>query len=424
MNFLKRFYDKVILLVLLILFVGLMFYVLGIVDRAESVAQKDLELKTPRPDDNLGNKKDSDFPYAELWKESRFFWKGNGESDVTSDLIVAEQLAECPFCSKESADAGNSGKLLVPLKAFGAACPNSVARNKLNSSYQVHQLPKPQTAEELALAGSAGGFDSDGDGISDVDEEKYRMDKNDKSDALLDNDGDGFSNRFEISKETDPNDYTSCPPLWHRLKVAKIDTIILPVQLLNVDTSPRKGKDAPKDQWIAFCKEPTYNRRRKQWSLRDKEVMIGSRMLVEYDLNTRYRVVDMIKEVDPQTKAVKFRVELEEVLARDQKKLTPRKVTMISGEPVKSKDSRPIIKDTGRPGSEDIVRRIGARFTINRHPDPKIDKYFEEYEVVSYDDKLITVELRRTSGSEESFTITHEGEIPKNDEVVSRHGQD
>ena len=62
---------------------------------------------------------------------------------------------------------------------------------------------------------------------------------------------------------------------------------------------------------------------------------------------------------------------------------------MTSGEPVKSQDVRPVIVDTGRPGSEHIIRRIGARFEIYRHPDTKVDKYFEEYEVVDCNDVII-----------------------------------
>jgi hypothetical protein len=200
---------------------------------------------------------------------------------------------------------------------------------------------------------------------------------------------------------------------------AKIDTIILPVQLLNVDTSPRKGKDSPKDQWTAFCKEPTYNRRRKQWLLRDKELSIGSRVLIEHDQNSRYRVKDITKVVDEAAKLTKFKVELEEILPRGSK-LVPRTVLMTSGEPVKSQDVRPVIVDTGRPGSENIIRRIGARFEIYRHPDTKVDKYFEEYEVVDCNDKTHTVKLRKTSETSEEFEITQEGEIPVNDTVIDR----
>ena len=79
-----------------------------------------------------------------------------------------------------------------------------------------------------------------------------------------------------------------------------------------------------------------------------------------------------------------------------------------------------MIVDTGRPGSEHIIRRIGARFAIYRHPDTKVDKYFEEYEVVDCNDKTHTVKLRKTSETSEEFEITQEGEIPVNDTVIDR----
>ena len=410
MNFLKRYYDKVILFALFVLFVGLMFYVLGIAERAESVSKRDLELVTPLPNDDLGKEKDADYQYKKLWEESKLVWNSSSESG--SDLVVAEKLAECPFCSKRIADAGGTGRVLIPVSAFGKECPNVHSDGKST-------LPAPLTAEELALASSVDGFDSDGDGISDTDEETHKLNKHDKNDARYDNDGDGFSNRYEISKGTDPNDYTSCPPLWSRLRVVKVETTTLPIQLLGVITSLRKGKESPKDQWIIQCKEPTFNRRKRQWTLRDKELSIGSRVLIEHDQNSRYRVKDVTKVIDEKAKLTKFKVELEEILPRGSK-LVPRTVVMISGEPVKSQDVRPVIIDTGRPESEHIIRRIGARFEIYRHPDVKVDKYFEEYEIVDCNDKTHTVKLRKSSDSTEEFEITQEGEIPVNDTVIAK----
>lgn len=410
MNFFKRYYDKVILFVLLVLFVGLMVYVWSIIEHSDS--RKDLKLPPLTVDTDLGKKTDADYQYKKLWTENKLTWKGNGESDTTSDLVVAEKLAECPYCSQRVAGEGGSNKVLIPVSAFGKNCPNLHADGK-------SELPAPLKPEEFALADSAGGFDSDGDGISDVDEDKYGLKKHDKSDGRADNDGDGFSNRYEISKGFDPTDYKSCPPLWHRLKVVKIDTVELPVKLLSVDTNKRKGKDSPKDEWVALCKEPKFNRRKKLWEPRDKEVYINGTILVDNDLSAKYRVMDIIKEINQEKKTEQFRVELREVLAAGQKNITPRTLTMISGETVKSSDSRPVIRDTGRPNDENIVRRVGARFELYRHSDTKIDNYVEQYEVKSFDDgKVVSVTLTKV-GSDEEFVITHDGEVPKNDEVVA-----
>ena len=409
MNFLKRYYDKVILLVLFIVFVVLMLYVLNVVEQTKEVDDKKLELTKAVPDpESFGTYKSTgkEFQYLALWKDSKFYWQKNNRADGTSDLLEFVALAECPYCSEKSAQSGG-GKILIPRSAFGNQCPRVHADGKSD-------LPEPER-KIVGIAGDAGGTDSDGDGISDADEEKFKMNKDDVRDALYDNDGDGFSNRYEIAKTTDPNDHTSHPPLWHRLKVSRIAAARLPVQLIGVNTYPRDGKDSAKENWEIVCKVPRYHRR-KGWQLRDTTIAVGNRILVDYDNSIKYEVVDVSKSIGADKNAV-FTVKLKEVVSA-KLKMEPHYITMTSGRYVYSWDARPIIQDTGRPGSDPIVKAKGGSFTLYRLQDSNVDKTSETYEVVDFQISNGVVTLRNIVSNEE-IKITREGEIP-NREVVRK----
>ena len=407
MNFLKRYYDKVILLVLFIVFVVLMLYVSTVVDQTKEVTDDKLMLTRAKPDpETYGNFKETnrEFQYSALWKDSRFNWKKADRGEGASDLLEVEQLAECPYCSARNAT-GRGGKVLVSRKAFGKQCPYVHADGKSD-------LPLPEL-QASGVIGGAGGLDSDGDGISDADEEKYKMNKDDKSDALYDNDGDGFSNRYEIAKSTDPTDPTSHPPLWHRLKVSKIAAARLPVMLLGVNTYPKNGVDSPKEDWEIFCRVPRYNRRRG-WQLRDTTTALGNRIIVDYDENAKYRVVDVVKKVGAD-KNIEFVVKLEEIIP-EKLKMDPHNIFMTSGKYVYSWDARPVIQDTGRPGSDPIIKAKGGVFAIYRLTNTKIDNYQESFEIDDFQISNGVVTLRRV-GSEEKIQITRDGEIPRRDVV-------
>ena len=72
--------------------------------------------------------------------------------------------------------------------------------------------------------------DFDGDGISNVDEQKFGFNPYNPDDALYDADGDGFSNVYEIANNTNPLDPLSRPPLWMRLRFIGVETVELPLR--------------------------------------------------------------------------------------------------------------------------------------------------------------------------------------------------
>ena len=409
MNFLKRYYDKVILLILFIVFVVLMLYVWNVVEQTNEVDDAKLKLSRAVPDpDSYGKYKntDKDFQYNMLWQNKKFYWQKGNRAESASDLIEMTALAECPYCSEKSVQNGG-GKILVNRSTFGNKCSGYAG--------SVHDLPVPELTS-ISVVGGSGGIDSDGDGISDADEEKFKMNKDDKRDALYDNDGDGFSNRFEIAKSTDPNDHTSHPPLWHRLRVVKIAAAKLPIQLIGVNTFPKNGKDSPKEDWEIFCRVPRYNRR-KGWQSRDTTTALGNRVIVDYDNNSKYEIVDVAKSIDA-TKNIVFTVKLKEIVPA-KLKMEPHYITMTSGKSVYSWDARPVIQDTGRPGSDPVIKPKGGSFTIHRLQNSNIDKHSESYEVVDFQISNGVVSLRNISSNEE-IKITREGEIPRREVVVKR----
>ena len=174
MNFLKRYYDKVILLALFVLFIGLMLSVLSIVETTSKIKPEDLKLPERTLDKGLvANKADASdprFKIAGLWEEKAMSWKTAAKGDdpeSASDLIKAEKLAICPFCSEK---AGNT-KVLVPFSAFGGVCPNAECGKA---------LPKPEENQQ-ALVITAN--DTDGDGISNEDEKKYGLNPEDEKEV-------------------------------------------------------------------------------------------------------------------------------------------------------------------------------------------------------------------------------------------------
>ena len=127
MNFFKRYYDKVILLCLFVLFLGLMLKVLEINQQTQEISQDDLRLPTRNPDHQSvkNDKSHNVHRYTQLWKLLNMQWS-QYHSGSGSDLVVAQKLAGCPYCAEKSEQ---KSLLLIPFSDFGAAC--SICKTKL-----------------------------------------------------------------------------------------------------------------------------------------------------------------------------------------------------------------------------------------------------------------------------------------------------
>ena len=69
MDFLKRHYEKVILLGLFVLFIALMFMVQGIIGRTQEISEKDLQLPKREADHEMVDAKDKMFDPEYMWKD-------------------------------------------------------------------------------------------------------------------------------------------------------------------------------------------------------------------------------------------------------------------------------------------------------------------------------------------------------------------
>ena len=434
MNFLKRYYDKVILLALFILFVGLMLSVLSKVEETSVIKADDLKLPPRKPDHECVDDKSDDFKADVLWKKAAMVWNSGAKgSETASDLIKAEKLAVCPYCSEKAGDT----KVLVPFSAFGGKCPNADCGK---------DLPTPENNPEDTLLVTAN--DTDGDRISNEDEKKYGLNPDDPNDATGDLDGDGFSNRYEISQKTAPNNPNEHPPLWHRLRVVGIRKVELPIKLMVVNTN----NVSDKSKWDIQYNLP--RTRRGQVRITSNFVVLGDEIQVDENDKRTYRIYDVrhVENVEPKNAAPKaaaapnadaqkegnasnvgkFIVKLREVIEPGSK-LQPDELEMVTGEPVYSSDLRPIIQDTGRPGVANIVRRLGADIVINRlvgtnttagTANRYLKRYSEKYRVLKADPRTQHVTLGKVVGvveddsTLETVVITPEGQIPAMDIVT------
>ena len=438
MNFLKRYYDKVILLALFVLFIGLMLSVLSIVETTSRIKPEDLKLPDRKPDHNKEEPGDAKFKIAKLWNDKSMVWNSGAKGvETASDLIKAEKLAVCPYCTEKN----GSSKVLIPFSSFGKKCPNEDCGK---------ELPAPVNIEEAVIITAN---DTDGDGISNEDEKKYNLNPEDKYDATYDTDGDGFSNRYEIAQKTDPTKANEHPPLWHRLRVVGVSKVELPIKLMVVNTN----NNPDKTKWDIQYNLP--RTRRGQTRIKSEFVALGDEIQVDENDKRMYKIIDVRHEEntapnagdakkaaksEPAKKAAgeaaeessnvgKFVVTLEEVL-EEGSNVKPDKLEMTTGEPVYSSDQRPIFQDTGRPGSSYITRRIGTDVIINRL-DGQVQsgrftkRYSEKYRVLKVDIKSQSATLGIVTGIVEdnsklqSVVITREGKIPAADRVTEKKAE-
>ena len=227
--------------------------------------------------------------------------------------------------------------------------------------------------------------DSDGDGISDADEQRFGLNPSDSADALFDLDGNGFSNLYEIENGFDPRIPNSCPPLWYRLRLRGVDRVELPLRLTSIDT----GGHSDPAKWDALIKLQRRNYR-GQLVWRDSSYNIGDTLELDgrnYQLVKMFfdRKVQKIRNPNDGSETEKTidnsSVLLREVLDADgeKAKAKPEELVMTVGQPVYSPDRRVILEDIGVPADEAGHRpvyglREGDRFTIGWIPGSSVGR--------------------------------------------------
>ena len=161
MDFLKRHYEKVILLGLFVLFIALMFMVQGIIGRTQEISEKDLQLPKREADHEMVDAKDKMFDPEYMWKDTKLVWNDGASRDPQSkiagfsDLVHVFPIAICPYCN----DPLKSDNIkLIPLDNF------SSKEVKRFCPVCNHELPPPQERKKMHV-GIRSEQDRDGDGI-------------------------------------------------------------------------------------------------------------------------------------------------------------------------------------------------------------------------------------------------------------------
>ncbi|MBR2364518.1 MAG: hypothetical protein IKA79_04895 [Lentisphaeria bacterium] len=190
--FLKKHYEKLILGVLLLIFIGLLIY-LGILVRATrqlKIEEENTSVLRANYEKQAGKlSAEKEFRDFKQWVKAPVSRekKGSDFPEYAGDFIIPEALTICHDCRKA-----------IPVTDFKVGTRD----HKFYCTLKGHLL-KPPTSLEIVDKGK----DTDKDGIPDEYENKYReygYNPEDSSDVSLDFDNDFFSNLEEYLCDTDP----------------------------------------------------------------------------------------------------------------------------------------------------------------------------------------------------------------------------
>lgn len=222
LDFLQRFYDKIILAAVLIgLAVSLAFQTKKLEVTRATVLAADQDLQNLLPTTVIQDVDDKVFA-LELETDSTKVWrKSFGEGSLFEPGHYVYSMDGSPFLlhmtTKKSPYTSKSDMPEV------AATETSVSPDAITDAEQ----------------------DSDGDGIRDGEEVKAGLNPNNSGDALQDKDGDGFDNLDEYQLQTNLSDPASRPRLATRLRFLKrvrdaLDIRLKKVNMNNVPDDKRK----------------------------------------------------------------------------------------------------------------------------------------------------------------------------------------
>jgi len=399
LDFLKRHYEKVILMGLLLAFISIMIRVVIIVNQTQQITEDDLQI--PHMDANYEvHDSASDELRPEVFlKKTGLVWNASTVRDVKSfanfytDLLAPFPMAVCPHC-----------KALAPRCFFedGKRCPECGQELKT----------PPRSGSYRAFIPTKD--DSDGDGIKDQEEDRFGLDKLNPYDSQYDLDGDGFTNVYEIQQGYSPLIAAQHPPFWERLRFLGMNRIVLPVKFLGIK-APEGAEDANLFE-LQFSSVNKRGRERK-FSKRindrlDRYSEIPGEIYNYQITQAGYHQKD--------GKNVAF-VTLAPIAegGRENVKLPPMLV-MVEGEQVLSSDARPEFEDVGEfaqngEGYHRFFVQVGDRFSVGN---AKSGRSYYNLDSISADGTSAILRNNSAKGDKtldvkgRKMLVTRDGAIP------------
>jgi len=368
LTFLKKHYEKIILTILLLVFVGSLIYQITIVLSAGNITEEDLKLPPKRPDYRKIDFTKGEFRLIanlsknDLWlksgprKEGDKFW---------TDFMLPFPASRSPF---------GKNKII----------PRYYMAHEMNGPFMGKKLKAPNTKAPIES-------DIDKDGIPNTVEDTIGMDKLNPEDAEFDIDGDGFKNIDEykmtlqnlLGKDA-VNNPKIHPSLALRLYVIQIIKTRINVKLKRVGV---KGKD--KKNWEIHME----TRNKKKW--RSKFPKLGRSIQVD---GVDYKIVDVVsKSEDVFDRSLKSKVKKDRSEIVLQQEGAPDKILVVVGEDVYAPKKKVLLKDVIDNKKYRVV--VGASFKVGN---TKVGR--EDFKVLSVDAKAKTVVLESKDGKKIKVT--------------------
>jgi hypothetical protein len=264
LNFLKQYYDKIVLGLMLIVLAWAMWTQLGQLEKTrEKIVQGAADIRKGLPKDPIPPLAGGSFDSSIEVDASRIWLDAYGEGSLVDPAIFVYSIDGSPH--------------LLHLTT------------KTNPFTGKPDFPEGVTDIDVEVVGQR---DSDRDGIPDAAERKHGLNEKNPADAATDLDGDFFSNLDEYKAETDLNDSGSHPPLIERIFFGPPKRTPLNIILKNITYDDPNDPDG----WDIALRVYLRNRPRDLLGLKIDSAIEG----------TPYRIIDaqLKKRKNPRTNAV------------------------------------------------------------------------------------------------------------------------